>query len=200
MKTREGDVLLQVCNNAKCRRREERPFQFERCSQCQAAFYCGPMCQEEDWFVGHHWRRCKAPKSNIQTSTRHLAGEYKPAVFILFLQILKSKCLLPQKLGIQTRPETCEFVREIVGRQLPSNSFAGLLTPRLLAATMAKFWFVAEQQRCGATLAMCNQQIRPIWIIRDSQIGQSLQRCAAPPRLPFSSPHWPSDQVAGQEP
>ena len=68
VKTREGDVVLQLCNNAKCRRREDRPFQFERCSQCQAAFYCGPLCQEEDWFVGHHWRRCKAPKPGAQPS------------------------------------------------------------------------------------------------------------------------------------
>jgi hypothetical protein len=68
VKTREGDVVLQLCNNTKCRRREDRPFQFERCSQCQAAFYCGPMCQEEDWFVGHHWRRCKAPKPGAQPS------------------------------------------------------------------------------------------------------------------------------------
>jgi hypothetical protein len=96
---------------------------------------------------------CRTPLEAMQGSQVEYSDKYvsfglrtETAFFnLVFLQILKSKCLPPQKLGIQTRPETCELAREIVCRKLPSHSFAGLL-----AATMAKFWFVAELQRCGA--------------------------------------------------
>ena len=152
VKTREGDVLLQVCNNAKCRRREDRPFQFERCSQCQAAFYCGPLCQEEDWFVGHHWRRCKAPKSGGQTS-KFIFTSDRSILNLIFLQVLTKMHVRLQKRSNPFCPEICEILfRPIMLMDDVLISFAG----RRLVEITAKFWFAPRMHAIMQAVILTN--------------------------------------------